>query len=128
MSVYAACFCNGLVHICAFLASATEMRWQFVCSSFIVSLLKIHHSYSQDKTVWYVLATVAWVATSWEQILMTVDLEYRSVTNLLPLIRDTKSKNMRFSFEISLVNVMLLWKVLALSKKSYRSCRQYIVQ
>ena len=72
MYLYAACFGNGLVDIFAFVAKATEMRKQLACASFIVSLLRIYPSYSQSKTVWDVLATVAWVATRWEQILVTI--------------------------------------------------------
>jgi len=71
MSLYAACFGSGLVHIFAFVATATEMRRQLVCASFIVSLLRTY-PYPQSKTVWDVLATVAWVATRLGQILVTV--------------------------------------------------------
>ena len=74
MSLYAACFSNGLFHMFAFVATATEMRRQLVCASFIVSLLKTYPSYSQSKTVWDVLATVAWGATRLEQILVTVSM------------------------------------------------------
>jgi len=72
MYLYAACFGNDLVHIFAFVATATEMRRQLVCAFFIVSLLRTYPSYSQSKAVWDVLATVALVATRLEQIMMTV--------------------------------------------------------
>ena len=70
--MYTACFCDRLVHILAFVASATEMGRQLVCSSFIVNLLRTNPSAYQGKTVWYVLATVARVATCWEQTLMNI--------------------------------------------------------
>jgi len=70
--VYTAFFCDRLVDIMAFVASATEMERQLVCSYFIVNLLRTNHSACQGKTVWYVLATVARVATCWEQTLMNV--------------------------------------------------------
>jgi len=93
MSLYAACFGNGLVHIFAFVVTATEMRRQLVCESFIVSLWRTFPSYCLSKYVWDVLATVAWVATGLEQILVTVGFEYRSLTNWLPSIPDLVSKN-----------------------------------
>jgi len=93
MSLYVVCFGNGLVHIFAFVATATEMRRQLVCVSFIVSLLRTYPSYCLSKTVCDVLATVAGVATRLEQILVTVGFEYRSLTNCLPSIPDLVSKN-----------------------------------
>ena len=124
MSLYAACFGNGLVHIFAFVATATELRRQLVCTSFIVSLLKTYPFY-QGKNVWDVLATVAWVATYLEQLLVTVCFEFRSLTNWLPSMRDLVSKNTWLSLEISLVNVMVLWNAFALSKNSCKSLRPW---
>ena len=72
--MYDACYDygNGFVHILAFVATVTEIRRQLVYASFIVSLLRTHTSCSLNKTVLYVLGTVAWVATCSVQKLVTV--------------------------------------------------------
>ena len=111
MSLYAACFCNGLVHIFAFVATAIEMRRQLMCASFIVSLLRTY-SYSQSKTVWDVLAKVVWVATRWCRYWWLLCWFWIQIRNqMAPL-------NARH-----IVNVMVLWNAFALSKNSCRYLR-----